>query len=200
MAKRFSHWYRKSVWMPPVQFRKIKIIKLLTASIVMLMRFCHRPATAGRLAAGPLFHQFKLTLDSGDRTEALGPLFSIERRDEQRQITWPPFMAYRLDKGTDSAEFDFLYPVFTYDRFGSEYRVQLGQLISFAGGQNQKENIQKRFTLFPVYFHQRSLDPALNYTALLPFYGQVRNRLFRDEINFVMLPLYLQTRKKDVVT
>jgi len=191
----------KPLGMSYEQFRNIKLIKLLSASIVMLIRFL--PSTChGRedLAAGPLFHQFKLTLDSGDRTEALGPLFSIERRDEQLQTTWPPFMAYRLDKGTDSAEFDFLYPVFTYDRFGSEYRVQLGQLISFAGGQNQKENIQKRFTLFPVYFHQRSLDPALNYTALLPFYGQVRNRLFRDEINFVMFPLYVQTRKKDVVT
>ena len=57
-----------------------------------------------------------------------------------------------------------------------------------------------RFTLFPFYFQQRAPDPELNYTALLPVYGTIKNRLFRDEIKFIMLPLYVHTRKKDVVT
>jgi len=183
------------------QFRNINIIKLIIACVAMLIRFLPSTCDGGEaLAAGPLFHQFKLTLESGDRTEALGPLFGIEQHDDHRQVTLPPIMSYHVDKGTDSAEFDFLYPVFTYDRFGSEYRFQLGQLFSFAGGQNQQENDQRRFTLFPVYFQQRSSNPALNYTAVLPFYGHIRNRLFRDEINFVMFPFYVQTRKKDVIT
>ena len=56
------------------------------------------------------------------------------------------------------------------------------------------------FTLFPFYFQQRSPDPNENYTALVPFYGHLKNRLFRDEIFFVMFPLYSETRKRDVVT
>ena len=39
-----------------------------------------------------------------------------------------------------------------------------------------------------------------NYTAVFPFYGHLKHRLFRDEIDFIMFPLYSQTRKKDVVT
>ena len=39
-----------------------------------------------------------------------------------------------------------------------------------------------------------------NYTALVPFYGHLKNRLFRDEIFFVMFPIYSQTRKRDVIT
>ena len=35
---------------------------------------------------------------------------------------------------------------------------------------------------------------------MLPFYGHLKNRLFRDEIDFTMFPLYVRTRKKDVVT
>jgi hypothetical protein len=88
----------------------------------------------------------------------------------------------------------------TYRKFGTEWRVQLVQLFSFAGGANQDDQKTRRFTLFPFYFQQRSKDPALNYTALVPFYGHLKNRLFRDEATFVMLPLYLKTRKKDVVT
>ena len=59
---------------------------------------------------------------------------------------------------------------------------------------------RRRFTLFPLYFQQRSPDPNENYTALVPFYGHLKNRLFRDEIFFVMFPIYSETRKRDVVT
>ena len=34
----------------------------------------------------------------------------------------------------------------------------------------------------------------------MPFYGHLKNRLFRDETKFVMFPLYSETRKKDVMT
>ena len=112
----------------------------------------------------------------------------------------PPLWSFTRDPVADVDEFDFLYPVLTYDRFGSEHRFQIFQLFAFAGGQNQAENNQRRFTLFPFYFQQRSPDPALNYTALLPFYGTLKNRLFRDRIHFVMFPLYAQSQKRDVVT
>src|SRR5208282_4417197 len=52
----------------------------------------------------------------------------------------------------------------------------------------------------PFYFQQRAPDTNLNYTALVPFYGDLKNRLFRDETKFVLFPLYSETRKRDVVT
>src|SRR5687767_1623435 len=88
----------------------------------------------------------------------------------------------------------------TFCRFRERKRFQLLQLLSFAGGQDEGGDFQRRFTLFPIYFQQRSSDPALNYTAFLPFYGNLQNRLFRDEVRFVMFPFYVRTRKKDVVT
>jgi hypothetical protein len=152
------------------------------------------------LSAGPLVHEFSLTLEPGQRLEAVSPLFSQERSDGEYRLSLCPLFSYQRDYIADSKEFDIAYPILTYHRFGAEYRFQIGQLFSFAGGQNQEENIQSRFTLFPVYFQQRSPDPERNYTAFLPFYGSLRNRLFRDEIHFVMLPFYLQTKKRDVVT
>ena len=104
------------------------------------------------------------------------------------------------DPSLSLKEFDFLYPLLTYDRYGSQYRWQLGQVLSFAGGPTQTETNRDRFTLFPLYFQQRSTDPNENYTALVPFYGHLKHRLFRDEIFFVMFPLYSETRKRDVVT
>jgi hypothetical protein len=158
------------------------------------------PAHAQPWQLGPLLHQFPLTLSAGDKVEALGPLFYRTRTEET--VTWgmPPLLSGTHDRGTDSAEFDFLYPLMTYDRFGAEYRWQLIQLLSLSGGQTQQEAGKDRFTIFPFYFQQRAADSNLNYTALLPFYGTLKNRLLRDEIHVVLFPLYSQTRKRDVVT
>jgi hypothetical protein len=73
-------------------------------------------------------------------------------------------------------------------------------VLSFSGGPTQQETARDRFTLFPLYFQQRSSDPSQDYTAVFPFYGHIKNRLFRDDIFIIMWPLYSQTRKKDAVT
>ena len=155
---------------------------------------------ADALHAGFLFDEFNLTLVPGHRTEALGPFYYSQEAESQRIWAVPPLLSYTRDPGTQSKEFDFLYPVVTYDRYGEQYRWQIFQLLSFSGGPTQPESARDRFTLFPFYFQQRSSDPSENYTAFFPVYGHLKHRLFRDEISFVMFPLYGETRKKDVVT
>ena len=157
-------------------------------------------ARADSLHAGPLFDEFDLTLALGHRTEALGPFFYLEQKESQRTWAVPPLLSYTRDPETESKEFDFLYPVMTYNRFGEQYRWQFFQLLSFAGGPTQQESARDRFTLFPLYFQLRSSNPSENYTAVFPFYGHLKHRLARDESFFVMFPLYSETRKKDVVT
>ncbi|MBI3879549.1 MAG: hypothetical protein HY301_05735 [Verrucomicrobia bacterium] len=152
------------------------------------------------IEAGPLFHEFGLTLETGRGTEALGPLFYEKDAGAIHQWGIPPLMSGWRDLEADAMEFDLLYPLFTVDRFGAERRWQFFQLLSISDGQNQEQTGPKRFTVFPFYFQQRSADPSLNYTAVIPFYGTIRNRLFRDEVRFVLMPLYVQSRKGDVVT
>jgi hypothetical protein len=153
------------------------------------------------LNAGLLFDDFPLTLSTGHRTEVLGPLFYSEEKDTQKTWAIPPLLSHLQDPATDSEEWDFLYPIMMYDRYGSEYRWNFLQVLSFAGGKNQQEEKARRFTLFPIYFQQRSTNENQNYTAVVPFYGHLRNRLLlRDEIFFIMFPIFSETRKKDVVT
>jgi hypothetical protein len=158
-------------------------------------------ARAEGLQAGPLFSEFRLTLDAGQRTEALGPLFYEEQREEAAH-TWalPPLLSRAYDLTTDYTEFDFLYPIMSYDRYGEQYRWHFCQVLSFAGGPTQTEDRRERFTLFPIFFQQRSSDPAEDYTAVFPFYGHLKHRLFRDEIFFAAFPFYGESRKRDVVT
>ncbi|MGA2786245.1 MAG: hypothetical protein ABSF60_01835 [Verrucomicrobiota bacterium] len=150
--------------------------------------------------AGLVYDQFPLTLDSGRRTEAVGPFFYDQLKDSEKTWAIPPLLSYDTDPGTESGEFDLVYPVLTCVRYGAEYRWQLAQLLSFSGGQNPDDSTAKRITLFPLYFQQRSSNTDENYTALFPLYGHLQNRLFRDEIFFVLFPIYGESRKRDVVT
>jgi hypothetical protein len=109
-------------------------------------------------------------------------------------------MSYAKDPAVGLREFNLVYPIVTFDHYGDQFRWQFFQLLSFAGGESGTETNRNRFTLFPVYFQQRSSDPAENYTAVFPFYGHLKNRLFRTEIFWVMWPLYCQTTKRDFVT
>jgi hypothetical protein len=151
-------------------------------------------------SAGPLFSKFPLTLSLGSRREAAGPLYYSQQTESQWQWALPPLYCYTRTPDVDWTETDIIYPIISYRRFGGEYRFQFVQLFSFSGGQSYSESEERKFTIFPFYFQQRSPDTNLNYTAVMPFYGDLKDRLFRDEIKFVLFPLYSETRKKDVVT
>jgi hypothetical protein len=170
------------------------------ASLFCAMLLSAVGARAGDADFGPAYQEYKLTLAPGHRTEAAGPFFYDELKESTRLWAVPPLFSRTSDPDIDYEEMDFVYPLLTYDRFGSEYRFQIFQLFSFAGGRTQSETNVSRFTLFPLYFQQRSAIPEKNYTAVIPFYGHLKNRLFRDEVNFVMMPFYVQSRKRDVVT
>lgn len=147
-----------------------------------------------------MWHQFGLTLEPGVRREILGPLISYEQRDTREEWRWTPLFSRGQDEAADTTDWDFFYPFLSYDRFGLEYRLQLFQIFSLSGGQTVAGEEKRRVTIFPVFFRQRSTNPSQNYTALLPFYGTLQNRLFRDRTHFVMWPLYVQTQKRDVIT
>ena len=149
---------------------------------------------------GPAFDRFKLTLEAGYRTEIAGPFYYSQQQDSETITAFPPFFSCEREPVADRHENNILYPLLTHTFYGHESRWQLFQLLSFAGGDEPDETGVRRFTVFPFYFQQRAAKPELNYTALIPFYGHLRNRLFRDEMNFLLLPLWIETRKRDVVT
>src|SRR5437879_6800072 len=177
----------------------MKLLKLLCSALLATFSAVRSQGYEGS-HIGPIRDEFELTLNQGHRTEAAGPFFYDERLETQHTWALPPLFSWSEDPATESLEVDFAYPVLTYDRYGQQYRWQFFQLLSWAGGPTQTESERRRFTLFPVYFQQRSTDPSENYTAVGPFYGHLKNRLFRDEIFFVMFPFFSQTRRKDVVT
>jgi hypothetical protein len=153
----------------------------------------------GDFSAGFFYDQFPLALGSGERTEIMGPFYYRQQDDSVKTVAFPPFYSKVTDPSINVSEYNSLYPLFTYVKYGTQFRVQLLQLLSFAGGQDADDLERKRLTIFPIYFQQRSPDTNDNYTAVFPFYGHLKGRIFKDSIYFVMFPAYSETHKRDVV-
>lgn len=151
-------------------------------------------------SAGFLVDEFDLTLKPGHRLEAAGPFYYSERLEDESTVAVPPLFSAYKNSAIRSGELHLLYPLASYGHYEDEWRWQFFQLLSFAGGRQAEAPDTRRFTIFPIYFQQRSADARKNYTALMPVYGHLQNRLFRDEIFFVLFPAYIQTRKRDVIT
>ena len=199
MPERFAERRRVNVICRPARLQWTFFF-LITASLLGAFAGPSRAALTTNLEAGPLYHSFPLTLAPGQREEILGPLFSHQRKEGEEEWALHPLISFARDESVDFSEFHLLYPIFSVNRFGRESRVQFFQLFSFSQGQNQEDQSTRRFTIFPLYFQQRSDDPSKNYTAFLPFYGTLKNRLLRDEAHVVLWPIYVQSRKRDVVT
>jgi hypothetical protein len=173
---------------------------VLLSFLVFLVTAANLSAAEENSSIGLIFDRFQLTLELGERTEAAGPFYYSERTEDETIVAYPPFFSREHNLAVQSREDDLLYPLLTSLHYGKEWRWQFFQLFSFAGGQEPNGELKKRFTIFPLYFQQRATDTNFNYTAVVPFYGHLKNRLFRDEIFFVMFPFYSETRKRDVVT
>ena len=189
----------------PVTIKSKKLSRLVGGSLLFFLLAAapqSKSAESSDNSFGFLFDQFQLTLEEGSRTEALGPLFYYEYETESDASTlaFPPIFSSYRDPSVESHEDDFLYPLFSNLHYGQERRWQFFQLISSGGGQMQDGSTQDRFTLFPFYFQQRSRDTNKNYTALAPIYGHLQNRLWRDQIFFVLFPIYSETHKRGNVT
>jgi hypothetical protein len=173
---------------------------LQVCGLGLVLSFCSSAFAENVFHAGLFFDEFPLTLDAGHRTEAVGPFFYDQQNDSEMTWAIPPLFSHDANPAVESREDDLVYPVLTYERYGTQYRWQFIQLFSFSGGQEQNGSEKRRFTIFPIYFQQRSPDTNVNYTALVPFYGHLQDRLMRDKIFFAMFPIYSETQKRDIVT
>lgn len=152
------------------------------------------------LTAGPFAAEFPTVWEQGVRGEALGTLATWEQVEDTTRWSITPLLSYESTPVLERERFDFLYPVLTWRRSGTEYRWQIGQLFSFSGADRQSEDGVIRRSVFPIYFEQRSRSATNDYLAIVPFYGHLENRLFRDEIDYYMFPIYSRSRKGEMVT
>lgn len=151
-------------------------------------------------SAGPLIAHVPLTLEPGEAWEAAGPLWYDQQTEDFHLRGVPPFWTRYDEPYLENTDVYVVPPLYSRHTYGEDRTWQIFQLIRYVHQVGVDDRVTDRFVVFPLVFWQNSTDPDQRYRAIMPFYGRVKGRLFRDEWSFVLFPLYLQTRKRDVVT
>ena len=173
----------------------------ILCGLLLFGGFFPRVLVAGDDAkAGPLWASAQLVLEDGRQVEAMGPIWGYEESEDQTKWALRPLVSHRFNEAEDHDQWHILYPLVTYNRFGTEWRTQVLQWLNWGGGEDSLDGAEKKQTLFPIFFRKKSPNPEESYWALIPIYGTLKNRLFKKEIKVVFFPLYARTEKGDATT
>jgi len=99
---------------------------------------------------------------------------------------------------------DILYPLFFFRRYPGAYKWSILQLINGEGLDHRVARAggprDRHFDLWPFYFSHVTEDPVDTYHALLPIYGTIKYRLGYSKLQWVLFPLYAETRRRHTTT
>jgi hypothetical protein len=137
--------------------------------------------------------------DGNMRLKLLGPIYerAVSTHGAQLRAVRPFYSSY-TDPATERHEKDMVWPIAAAKRFRHEFswRVLLTWYLDYDRTDSKS---RYRFWSLPIYFQGRDRNQGF-YMAIFPLGGRVCDILGRDEIRFVLFPLYAKSRINDVQT
>ena len=103
-----------------------------------------------------------------------------------------PLFFWREELAAQRLEWEFLYPLMTYRRSGNDWDFQFLRLLTARGEGSPQAGREERADFFPFYF-SGVRDNGESYLGVMPFWGHVYDRLFWEEFEWVMFPLYARS-------
>jgi len=131
----------------------------------------------------------------------LGPFITHKKTDKEKALALRPFFYWSKDFEQEKTHLDILYPLASYVTTRSEKRFQaFFHLIEYEERRLEGERPTRELTLFPFLFLKRGNKAHPGHFAFFPFYGKMQNKFLKDEIEFILFPLYWRSKSNGVET
>lgn len=134
------------------------------------------------------------------QTDFLGPFASLREFEKHEVFSVRPFYT-RFEGEERTNQWHFLYPLFNYydhPHGTSWHSLNLIRGGSYRGG-SYRDGEVRDFELFPLLFYRNTGEEDSSYAAVFPLGGTLKNRLFRDRIDFALWPLFVRTERRDEI-
>ena len=131
------------------------------------------------------------------RYNILGPFITFEKEAQKEEKIFRPFYSKTEDKKEDTSDVDVIYPLGKYKRNPEESSSRFTPLFTSRKEFKETEGKKKDFGFFPVFWGRT--EEGEGYGGLFPIYGDMRKRFGKDEIKFVLWPVYARTRDDKTV-
>ncbi len=151
--------------------------------------------SAEEISFGPLFDYTNNPELNKKHITALGPFFIYKTEDHKKQYGFRPLFYNEYDYEKDKHYLDIAYPFAGYRRHENNRAFNIFFFINY-NSTDRKNDIQRKFSIFPLFFSSFSEDKEDNYLALFPLYGNIKNKFHKERIKFVLFPLFLQTESE----
>lgn len=128
----------------------------------------------------------------------LGPIFEYKKDEFSKVYAFRPILYYEANYELKFRSLDILYPFMSYqeDNQRTQFRAFFS-MIRYTNF-NDYDNLQeKNFSIFPIFDIAWSGKKENNYFSLFPIWGTLKNKYGKEEINYLLFPLYLETKKKN---
>ncbi len=166
--------------------------------LAMLIPFFSSSA-AETINLGPLFYMEKDEETGEKKIDALGPFISYKKEENEKGYGLRPLFYNYKNSARDRSAFDFAYPLFTYRTFEGDTKLQALMYIFYYKSDLRDSGFrEKEYTLFPILFARKAENPERSFFAVFPISGSMKNKYGKDEINFFLFPLFLQTKNYGV--
>jgi len=169
---------------------------LLAALLALVPRVQGAPDLSEKCDLWPLFYHHRTEPPQRHAVrEVLWPFLEWREGAQKSEFYFRPFYNRQVFKDQGRVETEFLYP-FGYGTFAGEKRERWFWPLFSLGSDNRGEGRERHFALLPFILWQERADKPDEF-MLFPFYGQLYQRLHREEIQFILWPLYTREKKPD---
>ena len=162
--------------------------------------------------AWPLKVNWQNSDEATVRESYAGPFIEHRITDEETFSAIRPFALERhyTSSEVDTSSLSILYPLFIHRSYPGHSQWSIFSLIRGSKIETDSDPVdpetglvdyyKKSFEIFPFYFDYDSWNPDQDYFGILPFYGELKNRLFYDRISWVAFPFYSKWENNDETT
>jgi hypothetical protein len=142
----------------------------------------------------PVFDDRVDPLEKARVRSGLGPLLHWSRSLDGtvEEVGLRPLFFWRGDQAEDTSEWEWLYPVSTYRRREADWDFQFLRLLNARAEGSVQAERGERSDFFPFYF-SGVRETGERYVGIVPFWGKVYDRLFWEEWEWALFPLYART-------
>jgi hypothetical protein len=184
-----------------MKYAILKTLLPILAFILLLASGCaHLSPDLTPENVSPLYHIQTDPEKQARRVDGIGPFYSQSESPEGREWTFRPFFSYREDLNKKTEEWEYLYPLGSYKKTpeGTQKRF-IPFYSSFVPAPKEGEKDERdNMDFFPIFWGKDK--EGTPYGGLFPFGGTFRGRFARDEIKFVLWPIYTRIQDEGSVT
>ena len=181
------------------------VIRIVIVALFALLALTP-PVSAGDQEKGTVFTLWPLVdyrtspAEGFSNLSILGPLIKFQTKGADRDSAVRPFF-YRKEQVKEGISSTyFLYPAAFHQSTPDSDSYEVVRLFQSSHfRKNETDKHDETTTLLPFYVAGVS-EKRGSYRAVIPFYGDIYDRFWRDEYHFLMFPLYGSTVNRGTTT